>query len=170
MRLDVGKSDGERSVAVVIPLNYAAMLGLRGRDLYLDPIVNTAYDDLFHQSLNPGYSAIAKLGKEKLLYAAREALRSVRGRVSLVHPDVTVEPVLLPGTMALLNQLGYYEVVIQMAQQVKNISSRDLKSTTKGTLNDYKRDVALATRGARPSSNHKVVLVGVGGWGVVGGG
>ncbi len=145
MRLDVGKSDGERSVAVVIPLNYAAMLGLRGRDLYLDPIVNTAYDDLFHQSLNPGYSAIAKLGKEKLLYAAREALRSVRGRVSLVHPDVTVEPVLLPGTMALLNQLGYYEVVIQMAQQVKNISSRDLKSTTKGTLNDYKRDVALAT-------------------------
>lgn len=145
MRLDVGKSDGERSVAVVIPLNYAAMLGLRGRDLYLDPIVNTAYDDLFHQSLNPGYSAIAKLGKEKLLYAAREALRSVRGRVSLVHPDVTVEPVLLPGTMALLNQLGYYEVVIQMAQQVKNISSRDLKSTTKGTLKDYKRDVALAT-------------------------
>jgi len=145
VRLDVGKSDGERSVAVVIPLNYAAMLGLRGRDLYLDPIVNTAYDDLFHQSLNPGYSAIAKLGKEKLLYAAREALRSVRGRVSLVHPDVTVEPVLLPGTMALLNQLGYYEVVIQMAQQVKNISSRDLKSTTKGTLKDYKRDVALAT-------------------------
>ena len=62
MRLDVGKSDGERSVAVVIPLNYAAMLGLRGRDLYLDPIVNTAYDDLFHQSLNPGYSAMAKLG------------------------------------------------------------------------------------------------------------
>lgn len=144
VRLDVTRAEGEKKVSVVVPLNYAAMLGLRGRDLYLDPIVNTAYDDLFHQPLNPGYSAIAKLGKEKLLYAAREALRSVRGRVSLVHPDVTVEPVLLPGTMALLNQLGHYEVVIQMAEQVKNISTRDLKSTTKGTLRDYKRDVALA--------------------------
>ena len=145
VRLDVARADGEKKVSVVVPLNYAAMLGLRGRDLYLDPIVNTAYDDLFHQGLNPGYSAIAKLGKEKLLFAAREALRSVRGRVSLVHPDVTVEPVLLPGTMALLNQLGHYEVVIQMAEQVKNISTRDLKSTTKGTLRDYKKDVALAS-------------------------
>lgn len=145
VRLDVTKSDGDRKVSVVVPLNYASMLGLRGRDLYLEPIVNTAYDDLFHQALNPGYSPIAKLGKEKLLFAAREALRSVRGRVSLIHPDVTVEPVLLPGTMALLNQLGYYEVVIQMAEQVKNISGRDLKSTTKGTMKDYKRDVALAT-------------------------
>ncbi len=144
MRLDVTRAEGEKKVSVVVPLNYAAVLGLRGRDLYLDPIVNAAYDDLFHQALNPGYSAIAKLGKEKLLFAAREALRSVRGRVSLVHPDVTVEPVLLPGTMALLNQLGHYEVVIQMAEQVKNISTRDLKSTTKGTLRDYKKDVALA--------------------------
>ncbi|MCP3883475.1 MAG: hypothetical protein GY701_34485, partial [Sulfitobacter sp.] len=73
VRLDVARADGEKKVSVVVPLNYAAMLGLRGRDLYLDPIVNTAYDDLFHQGLNPGYSAIAKLGKEKLLFAAREA-------------------------------------------------------------------------------------------------
>jgi hypothetical protein len=144
VRLDVAKADGEKKVSVVIPLNYASMLGLRGRDLYLDPIINTAYDDLFHQTLNPGYSPIAKLGKEKLLYAAREALRSVRGRVSLVHPDVTVEPVLLPGTMALLNQLGYYEMAIQVAEQVKNISARDLKATNKGTLKEYKRDIALA--------------------------
>eukprot|EP00889_Picochlorum_renovo_P006129 jgi/Picre1/33159/NNA_008484.t1 len=119
-------------------------VGTEGQDLYLDPIINTAYDDLFHQALNPGYSAIAKLGKEKLLFAAREALRSVKGRVSLVHPDVTVEPVLLPGTMALLNQLGHYELVVQLAEQVKNISTRDLKATNKGTLREYKRDVALA--------------------------
>ncbi|KAI8110111.1 hypothetical protein M9435_001790 [Picochlorum sp. BPE23] len=143
VRLEVG--DGQQhGVSVVIPLNYAQMLGLKGRDLYLDPIINTAYDDLFHQALNPGYSAIAKLGKEKLLFAAREALRSVKGRVSLVHPDVTVEPVLLPGTMALLNQLGHYELVVQLAEQVKNISTRDLKATNKGTLREYKRDVALA--------------------------
>ena len=143
VRLDGG--DGQQQgVSVVIPLNYAQMMGLKGRDLYLDPMINTAYDDLFHQALNPGYSAIAKLGKEKLLFAAREALRSVKGRVSLVHPDVTVEPVLLPGTMALLNQLGHYELVVQLAEQVKNISTRDLKATNKGTLREYKRDVALA--------------------------
>ena len=45
-------------------------------------------------------------GKEKLLFAAREGLRAVRGRVSLVPPEVTVEPVLLAGAMALLEQVG----------------------------------------------------------------
>lgn len=143
VRLDVGSKGGQQTASVVIPLNYASMLGLKGRDLYLDPIINSAYDELFHQSLNPGYSAIAKLGKEKILFAAREALRSVRGRVSLVHPDVTIEPVLLPGSMALLNQLGHYELVLQMAEQVKNISKRDLKASNKGTLQEYQRDVAL---------------------------
>lgn len=143
VRLDVGSKGGQQTASVVIPLNYANMLGLKGRDLYLDPIINSAYDELFHQTLNPGYSAIAKLGKEKLLFAAREALRSVRGRVSLVHPDVTIEPVLLPGTMALLNQLGHYELVLQLAEQVKNISKRDLKASNKGTLQEYQRDVAL---------------------------
>lgn len=143
VRLDVGSKGGQQTASVVIPLNYANLLGLKGRDLYLDPIINSAYDELFHQTLNPGYSAIAKLGKEKLLFAAREALRSVRGRVSLVHPDVTIEPVLLPGTMALLNQLGHYELVLQMAEQVKNISKKDLKASNKGTLQEYQKDVAL---------------------------
>lgn len=143
VRLDVGSKGGQQTPSVVIPLNYANMLGLKGRDLYLDPIINSAYDELFHQTLNPGYSTIAKLGKEKLLFAARDALRSVRGRVSLVHPDVTIEPVLLPGTMALLNQLGHYELVLQLAEQVKNISKRDLKASNKGTLQEYQRDVAL---------------------------
>lgn len=145
VRLDVSNKKGsQQTVSVVIPLNYANMLGLKGRDLYLDPIINSAYDELFHQALNPGYSAIAKLGKEKLLFAAREALRSVKGRVSLVHPDVTIEPVLLPGTMALLNQLGHYELVLQLSEQVKNISPRDLKATNKGTMRDYQQDVSLA--------------------------
>ena len=120
------------------------ILGLKGRDLYLDPIINTAYDELFHRELDTGYSAIAKLGKEKLLFAAREGLRRVRGRVSLVHPDVTIEPVLLPGAMALLNQVEHYELVLQLAEQSKVISNRDLKATNKGTIRDYRRDVALA--------------------------
>eukprot|EP00890_Picochlorum_soloecismus_P000972 jgi/Picsp_1/1876/NSC_05342-R1_domain protein len=130
--------------SVVIPLNYAQILGLKGRDLYLDPIINTAYDESFHRELDAGYSAIAKLGKEKLLFAAREGLRRVRGRVSLVHPDVTIEPVLLPGAMALLNQVEHYELVLQLAEQSKIISNRDLKATNKGTIRDYRRDVALA--------------------------
>jgi len=120
------------------------ILGLKGRDLYLDPIINTAYDELFHRELDSGYSAIAKLGKEKLLFAAREGLRRVRGRVSLVHPDVTIEPVLLPGAMALMNQVEHYELVLQLAEQSRVISNRDLKATNKGTIRDYRRDVALA--------------------------
>ena len=48
---------------------------------------------------------MAKLGKEKLLFAAREGLRSVRGRVSLAPPETSIEPVLLAGAMALLEQV-----------------------------------------------------------------
>lgn len=44
-------------------------------------------------------------GKEKLLFAAREGLRGVRGRVSLVPSEISIEPVLLAGAMALLEQV-----------------------------------------------------------------
>lgn len=131
-------------MSVVVPLNYAQVLGLKGRDLYLDPIITQAYDELFHRELHPGFSAIAKLGKEKLLFAAREGLRNAKGRVSLAHPDITIEPVLLPGTMALLNQVEHYELVIQLGQQAKNISNKDLKATQQGSERDYRRDVCLA--------------------------
>lgn len=43
--------------------------------------------------------------RDKLLYAAREGLRGVRGRVSLVPAETSIEPVLLAGAMALLEQV-----------------------------------------------------------------
>lgn len=49
-------------------------------------------------------SELARLGKEKILKAARDRLlRS--GRTSLLSPTVQVEPLLLPGAMALLHQV-----------------------------------------------------------------
>lgn len=50
-------------------------------------------------------SELARLGKEKLLFAARERLLGVHGRTSLLSPSVLVEPLLLPGAMALLHQV-----------------------------------------------------------------
>lgn len=51
-------------------------------------------------------SELARLGKEKLLFAARDRLHGVRGRTALLSPTVLVEPLLLPGAMALLHQVG----------------------------------------------------------------
>ena len=50
-------------------------------------------------------SELARVGKEKLLFAARDGLRGVRGRTALLSATVQVEPLLLPGAMALLHQV-----------------------------------------------------------------
>ncbi len=80
-----------------------------------------------------------------MLFAAREGLRTAKGRVSLIHPDIAVEPVLLPGAMALLEQAGQYELVIQLSQQAKSVTSRDIRPNNRTTMRDYERDVTLAT-------------------------
>ncbi|KAG7666648.1 putative Protein ACCUMULATION AND REPLICATION OF CHLOROPLASTS 6, chloroplastic [Nannochloris sp. 'desiccata'] len=131
--------------AIVIPLNYAQLLNLRGRDFYLDPQITSAHDDLTAFDLDASYSSVARLGKEKMLFAAREGLRTAKGRVSLIHPDIAVEPVLLPGAMALLEQAGQYELVIQLSQQAKSVTSRDIRPNNRTTMRDYERDVALAS-------------------------
>jgi tetratricopeptide (TPR) repeat protein len=139
-------SNTPRDGAIVIPLNYAHLLGLRGREIYLDPMITAAHDDVFTNELDPSYSSVSRLGKEKLLYAAREGLRAVRGRASLVHPDIHIEPALLPGALALLEQSGQYELVIQLAQQASRINLRSLRpAPSRATLRDYERDIALAT-------------------------
>lgn len=56
-------------------------------------------------SLPPPRSELARLGKEKLLFAARDRLHGVRGRTALLTPSVQIEPLLLPGAMALLHQV-----------------------------------------------------------------
>lgn len=51
-------------------------------------------------------SELARLGKEKLLFAAREALHAERGRTGVLKPSIHIEALLLPGAMALLHQVG----------------------------------------------------------------
>lgn len=52
-------------------------------------------------------SELARLGKERLLEGARSRLSEVQGRTALLSPNVQVEPLLLPGAMALLQQVWY---------------------------------------------------------------
>lgn len=131
--------------AIYIPLNYAQLLGLRGRDLYLEAQIAGAHDDMISRDLEAAYSSVARLGKEKLLFAAREGLRAARGRVSNVHADTAIEPVLLPGAMALLEQNGHYDLVIQLSDAAARLTPRDLRTGSRSTAQDYERDVALAT-------------------------
>lgn len=131
--------------SIIVPLNYAQILGLRGREIWLDPLITAAHDELFAMDLDPSYSSVARLGKEKILYAAREGLRAVRGRVSLIHPDTRLEPALLPGVLALLEQAGEYELVIQLADHGDRINPKDLHpAPSRSTLRDFQRDVALS--------------------------
>lgn len=58
-----------------------------------------------HPYQPPLRSELARLGKEKLLFAAREGLREVRGRTSVLEKTLQIEPLLLPGAMALLHQV-----------------------------------------------------------------
>lgn len=90
---------------------------------------------------------MAVLGKEKLLAAAQENLCSARGRVALIQPELIIDPMLIPGTMALLEQTGHYETVIQLATQAQSLTEHDLKSSgaTQANLIDWHRDITLAS-------------------------
>lgn len=114
--------------------------------MYVEPQINTAYEELFSTPLEEGYSNVAKLGKEKLLFAAREGLRGVRGRVSLVPSEISIEPVLLAGAMALLEQVGQYDLVLDLAEQeVSLLGAAALRNANRDTLRDFERDVVIAT-------------------------
>lgn len=113
--------------------------------MYLDPQITTAHEDLYHADLDACYSSVARHGKEKLLGAAREGMRSARGRTALIHPDISIDFALLPGALALLEQGGHYDLVIQLAQQAQRVTARDLRTKNRSTVRDYERDVALAT-------------------------
>ncbi|GAB4822278.1 hypothetical protein N2152v2_009324 [Parachlorella kessleri] len=127
------------------PTKDCRLLGLKGREMYLEPQVGVAYEELFHTPLEEGYSNVAKLGKEKLLFAAREGLRSVRGRVTLGPPETSIEPVLLAGAMALLEQVGEYQLVLDLAEEAQHLGAAALRSSNRETLRDFERDVTLAT-------------------------
>jgi hypothetical protein len=90
-------------------------------------------------------SELARLGKEKILFAARERLLGVRGRTALLSPTVQVEPLLLPGAMALLHQLRRYDLVLQLSEEGAALGARGMRASSRDTLRDLECDMALAT-------------------------
>jgi len=81
------------------------LLGLRGRESYLDPQILAAYEGLLAAPLEPGFSEGAGEGRAFLLQAAADELRRTRGRAPPGEArGIYVEWALLPGALALLQE------------------------------------------------------------------
>lgn len=107
-----------------------------------------AYETILAAQVEDSYSAVARLGREKVLYAAREGVRSVKGRAPLLLPEFNIEAMLLPGTLALLEQVGQHDLAVQLGTAaLQRGASRDLKSSgvSRDTMKDFEKDIALAT-------------------------
>ncbi|KAL4447419.1 hypothetical protein ABPG75_004638 [Micractinium tetrahymenae] len=130
---------------ITLPLNSAELLGLEDVQMPLGPAIEAAYEELLNLPLEEGYSELARLGKEKLLFAARDRLRSVRGRVGLLSPTVQIESLLLPGAMALLHQVRRYDDVITLSEEGAALSTREIRNSSRDTLREIEQDMALAT-------------------------
>ncbi|KAL4427454.1 hypothetical protein ABPG77_000743 [Micractinium sp. CCAP 211/92] len=139
----IGASSSKEGIT--LPLNSAQLLGLEDVQMPLGPVIEAAYEELLNLPLEDGYSELARLGKEKLLFAARDRLRGVRGRVGMLSPTVQIEPLLLPGAMALLHQVRRYEDVIALSEEGAALSTREIRSSSRDTLREIEQDMALAT-------------------------
>lgn len=82
------------------------LMGLRGRSLYLEAQMTGAYDEQLARPIDEGFSDVARRGREQLLQGARDGMRAARGRVSNMTLEITIDPILLPGAMSLLEQVG----------------------------------------------------------------
>ena len=81
------------------------LLGLRGRDSYLDPQILAAYEALAAAPIEEGFSARAAEGRTCLLQAAVDELRRSKGRGTIQERGVDIEWALLPGALALLQEV-----------------------------------------------------------------
>ncbi len=81
------------------------LLGLRGRETYLDPQILGAYEALAAAPIEEGFSARAAEGRTCLLQAAVDELRRSKGRGTIQDRAVDIEWALLPGALALLQEV-----------------------------------------------------------------
>ncbi|KAI3429327.1 hypothetical protein D9Q98_005422 [Chlorella vulgaris] len=130
---------------ITLHVNHAELLGLQGVQLPTQPVVEKAYAALMNTPLEEGYSELARLGKERLLEGARSRLSEVQGRTALLSPNVQVEPLLLPGAMALLQQIKRYDLVIELSEDGAGLGARQIRNSSRDTLRDIEQDMALAT-------------------------
>lgn len=83
------------------------LLGLRGRDSYLDPQILAAYEALAAAPIEEGFSARAAEGRTCLLQSAVDELRHSKGRGTIQEKGIDVEWALLPGALALLQEVQH---------------------------------------------------------------
>ncbi len=83
----------------------AQLLGLRGRDSYLDPQILAAYESLAAEPIEEGFSQRASDGRMLLLEEVFQDLRRSKGRGSIQSKGIDVEWNLLPGALALLQEV-----------------------------------------------------------------
>ena len=85
---------------------HAQLLGLRGRDSYLDPQILAAYEALAAEPIEEGFSQRASDGRLLLLEEVFQDLRRSKGRGSIQSKGIDVEWNLLPGALALLQEVS----------------------------------------------------------------
>ncbi|KAK9818230.1 hypothetical protein WJX72_009142 [[Myrmecia] bisecta] len=97
---------------------YSQLLGLRGRESYLESQIAAAVEELAQTPLEEGYSQRVQEGKLLILQEAAGQLRQNRGREPEDVQGLVVEWDLLPGALALLQEVGEFDLVIEVATQV----------------------------------------------------
>lgn len=82
------------------------LLGLRGREKYLEREVTAAYDTLAGTPLEEGYSPRVAAGRLAVLGQAVQHLRSTNGQAPLMGAGLEVEWDHLNGALALMQEVG----------------------------------------------------------------
>ena len=82
------------------------LLGLRGREKYLEREVTAAYDTLACTPLEEGYSPRVAAGRLAVLGQAMQHLRSTKGQAPLMGAGLEVEWDHLNGALALMQEVG----------------------------------------------------------------
>lgn len=79
------------------------LLGLKGRDSYLEPEIIAAVDDLASTPVEEGYSSRVQDGKLRMLDLAVDQIRNSAGATN--DSEVQVQWDDLPGALALLQEV-----------------------------------------------------------------
>eukprot|EP00891_Asterochloris_glomerata_P007485 jgi/Astpho2/7485/Aster-x1440 len=110
------------------------LLGLRGREKYLEREVTAAYDTLAGTPLEEGYSPRVAAGRLAVLGQAVQHLRSTNGQAPLMGAGLEVEWDHLNGALALMQEVGEFDLVISLGT----------KLLAKWESRPFRRDVLLS--------------------------
>lgn len=84
------------------------LLGLRGPESTSEPHVQAAVEELGKSELEDGYSPRAVEGRMLVLQEAAEGVRHTRNHPGMEPRQLEVEWALLPGTLALLQEVRFH--------------------------------------------------------------